>query len=450
MRSCLVALTLFAAALPANAAPQAVFPYEATVEVETTLVRSGPGSKYYPTSRLKQGERVVVQRHDPGGWHMIAPPAGSFSWIPARYVDKASADRGTVNTNNVAVRVGSFESDIRELFHRKLSQGDEVRILSEKSLDPETGTGPKELWYRIAPPRGEWRWIAGQALSPAPRDSDGKPGGAPFGSDPAGGQRKRTSPPTQPIDDEGFEQPVHDVRFEQPAGAATNREYHDNQPPAGVEERPITRRSGHLPAGKLPSEPSSSDQQRADGPQKLLAAQLEELDRLDARFRSILDREPLEWDFGELEQDYHRLHDQTESTSIRQMIDKRLSRIVDYGKTRAEQEELAKVAAETDRRDSELADVQRRQEARLAGLKQPRFDGAGIVQRAALNRKGAPGHALTTPTGKVLAYLLPGPGVNLDAWVGRPAGVNGRRIPSPELKADLITVLFLTPVRLAQ
>jgi hypothetical protein len=52
--------------------------------------------------------------------------------------------------------------------------------------------------------------------------------------------------------------------------------------------------------------------------------------------------------------------------------------------------------------------------------------------------------------GRVLAYLVPAPGVSLEPWVGRSVGVNGSRIPHPDLKADLITVTRLAPVRLAK
>src|SRR5262249_17853425 len=148
------------------------FPYETTIEAEETYVRSGAGSKYYPTGKLQRGDKVVVHRHDPGGWFMIAPPPGSFSWVPAKYVERSAPDRGTVKNNNVGARVGSFESDIREVFQRPLARGDEVHILGEKMLAPEAGAGPAELWYRIEPPRGEWRWVSGQAIAPLPRQGN--------------------------------------------------------------------------------------------------------------------------------------------------------------------------------------------------------------------------------------------------------------------------------------
>jgi hypothetical protein len=176
---------------------------------------------------------------------------------------------------------------------------------------------------------------------------------------------------------------------------------------------------------------------------------LDKLDRLDARFRSILERPSHEWDFGQLEHDYQALHAEAESDNIQQMIDTRLARIASYRKTRAADEELARFQAETARRDAELAEIQRRQEGQLVGLRQPRFDGAGIVERSSLNRRGAPRYVLLAPTGRVLAYLAPAPGVDLEGWVGRAAGVSGSRLPHPELKSDLITVNRLAPVRLA-
>jgi hypothetical protein len=446
MRACLVALTLLATAAPAAGARKIQFPYEATIEADDTYVRSGPGSKYYPTGKLKRGQRVTVQRHDPGGWHMIAPPAGSFSWVKARYIDKIGPDRGTANSNNVVVRVGSFESDIREMFQRKLAQGDEVQILGEKELPPETGTGAHELWYRIAPPRGEWRWVAGRALSPPPGDVSADADENPFEMPAAPANNGRNLPAARAPDRD-----AGDDDFFKPLPMESDRDYlaDDSAPPRslknadatdGIVNRPIVRRQGPVTAKKVTGRAA----------EKQLAARLEALDRLDARFRSILDKNPLEWDFTQLERDYRQLRIEVDSADVEQMIDARLARIDEHRKTKSEHEEFARQSDETMKRDAELAEVQRRHEARLASLRQPRFDGAGILNRSALRRKGAPRYVLLAPGGKVLAYLVSAPGLNLEPWVGRPVGVTGSRVPHPELKADLITVIRLTPVRLSQ
>jgi hypothetical protein len=432
MRLSLLVLVASAFASRVHAAPDIKYPYETVVEKDETYVRSGPSTKFYPTAKLRRGDRVVVHRPDPGGWLMIAPPPGSFSWVPAKYVQKSDTDWGTIKVNRVAARVGSFESDIREVFQRPLAEGDEVHILGEKMLAPESGNGPAELWYRIDPPRGEWRWVMGQDVAPVARQAEDRPAGDPFEPPVVSNRGKRSSPPVSRIEDDA-------PSIEKPIPHFANREYLDDSSGALNRETPLRTRP-LLRKESKPGKPNSGSRNQE--------AILNELDRLDARFRSILVKPVLEWDFGQLEHDYHTLRGETDSANIQQMIDTRLQRIVDYRKTRTEEEDLARVQSETARRDAELAEIQRRQEAQLTSLRQPRFDGAGIVERSALTRRGTPRYVLLAPTGRVLAYLVPAPGVSLEEWIGRAAGVNGSRLPHSELKSDLITVNRLTPVRL--
>jgi uncharacterized protein YgiM (DUF1202 family) len=78
------------------------------------------------------------------------------------------------------------------------------------------------------------------------------------------------------------------------------------------------------------------------------------------------------------------------------------------------------------------------------------LDGAGIVQRAATPVPGGPRHVLLAPNGRILAYLYPDRGVNLDAYLGQSMGIVGPRAYRPELQTDLIVVRRMIPVRLAQ
>ncbi|MGE5191933.1 MAG: hypothetical protein ACM3U2_05480, partial [Deltaproteobacteria bacterium] len=256
--------------------------------------------------------------------------------------------------------------------------------------------------------------------------------GDPFEAPVTSDRPKRPAPPLPRADDDS-------PSFEKPIADSQNHEYLDDAAAPRNRERPIANRP--LVRKESKTGTAKPGNHRQDGI-------LDELDRLDARFRSILIKPVLEWDFGQLETDYQALREETDSSNVQQMIDSRLNRIADYRKTRSEEEELARVQTETARRDAELAEIQRRQEAQLASLRQPRFDGAGIVERSALTRRGAPRYVLLAPGGRVLAYLVPAPGVSLEGWVGRAAGVNGSRVPHPELKSDLITVNRLTPVRL--
>src|SRR5690606_25184052 len=107
------------------------FPYEAVIEGTAVAARSGPGRKYYTASMLSSGDRVIVHRHDPGGWYMIAPPPGSFSWIPAHQVSRTSPSTGVVQSNFVSVRVGSAAGEGSDVEQVRLSTGTQVQILGE-------------------------------------------------------------------------------------------------------------------------------------------------------------------------------------------------------------------------------------------------------------------------------------------------------------------------------
>ncbi len=146
------------------------FPYQATVQTEEVEVRAGPSEdRYYVTGQLRRGQQVTVHRHDRGGWYMITPPSGSFSWIEASVVQRQGGDVGTVsvpmNPGEVAtravVRIGSQLSDDHSLYGRELASGDRVRILGEQTL--QTDAGPV-LMLKIEPPAREYRWVKGDFL----------------------------------------------------------------------------------------------------------------------------------------------------------------------------------------------------------------------------------------------------------------------------------------------
>ena len=73
-------------------------PAEMAIIVPEVEVRSGPTKEYFPTSKLRQGERVQVLREskDQPGWLAIKPPPGSFSWINAKYVKQVDQRTGYV------------------------------------------------------------------------------------------------------------------------------------------------------------------------------------------------------------------------------------------------------------------------------------------------------------------------------------------------------------------
>jgi uncharacterized protein YgiM (DUF1202 family) len=136
------------------------FPYKAHVTADEIYVRSGPGQDFYPTDYLRKGDVVEVYRHDPGGWCAIRPPAGSFTWVSGRALKMDDDKLAVVVEDDVPARVGSRLSDFRDVIQIRLKKGEPVEILDSR----EVGNGNAQVWYKIAPPSGEFRWISNKYL----------------------------------------------------------------------------------------------------------------------------------------------------------------------------------------------------------------------------------------------------------------------------------------------
>lgn len=137
---------------------QGYLSFSVKVTEENAPLYSSPGEENaYVTGYLKSGDLLEVFLRTSDGWCAVRPPEGSFSWINADYVSQTGSDTGTVVSpdpaKEVPVRVGAASilksSDVQV----GLENGSQVRILGEQTL-----TGNKR-WLKIAPPRGEFRWI---------------------------------------------------------------------------------------------------------------------------------------------------------------------------------------------------------------------------------------------------------------------------------------------------
>ena len=66
-----------------------------------------------------------------------------------------------VKEDDVASRVGSSLSNVRDVIQVRMRKGEAVEILDSK----ESPGGKSQAWYKIAPPSGEFRWISEKYLS---------------------------------------------------------------------------------------------------------------------------------------------------------------------------------------------------------------------------------------------------------------------------------------------
>ncbi len=468
MRASLLVLILLG--LPVAVVQAATeFPYEAVVQNSGVIVRSGPGERYDPTLQLQSGARVTVHRHDPGGWYMIAPPAGSFSWIDAAHVQKQGPNKGAVSVApqgdglppRVVVWIGSEFTSDRKYFGRQLAHGDTVDILEEQTLP--TDRGPV-LYYKIAPPRLEYRWVKGDFVVPLSEAGTLAPSSQP---NPLADALTVPAPAAAPPQ----EKPLSELWANSDhTGQSTGSSQ------ATLKERELTRTIDNA----LPQFPDASSSEDDIA-----------LHNLDEQLRNMLAQGPAAWDLEGMQQAYLQLQT-TSRTAVSRQISHRLRIIDERRQVKTQFDEFTRLTTETNMRDAQLLSMQNPALAQslnamsnvdlgppgafpqqgptpeqgsrsvlppqqpmtatpgpvAPGGATPSLTGAGVVQRVEGAPPGTPPYALVTPDGRLLAYLHPGPGVQIDQYLGHGMGLIGQRSHDPQLGTDVIVVQKLVPVQL--
>jgi hypothetical protein len=300
--ACLACLAL-AGIAPTATAQQGSFPYDAKVVATETWLRAGAGAKFYATKRLTAGDVVRVLRHDPGGWYMIEPPEGSFSWIPERFVNRLTETEGEVREDHVIAYVGSELADESSVFQRRMKSGEKVTILGSKTLD--TTNGPQAM-LKISPPARERRWIPGAAVTPV---------------DPARREEAQNNP---------FEFPPNSER---PDVVPT--------PPTDNGEGLVT---------DVPQLDLSDQLQRL----QLEKAQRQRLAEIDQRFRDMVLRDVSFWDLDSLERDYRSLQEQMSNRQTASAVDLRYPAIERYRQRMAQLKDVRQLQSQTEARDAAL------------------------------------------------------------------------------------------------
>ncbi len=491
MRAAMGAMLLFIVGLGPVTGQERKFPYEAVIDVDEEFVRCGPGPKYYPTGKVTRGSRITVHRHDPGGWAMIAPPPESFSWIQAEYVQKGASGKGALTANNVIVHVGSSLGDDRGVYQRTLSKGDSVEVLGEQLFVTERG--PVKM-YKIKPPPREYRWIAGKALVPAngaappnraiPKGPD-KP--IPFIQGPVA-KELETSVAAEndafapsPFDPAAEQDAALMPLDEPPVVAGT-----DEPRPAGPPPEPGSLEALRLELaaldeqfrGMLQAEPNTWDLAALKSAYTGLETQAQH----PAFTSHVQQRLATIQRYGKIQQDFVEFYRLTSETKQR---DAQLSSLQKAQETQLKLLQSAGVAppvapASTGQPRMEngppsvsptpVADpnaaaggVPMTEAGTSTGPTPPpnvaapaatpsqtkpasRFSGAGIVQKSSIPAPGVPPYMLIAPDGRLLAYLEPADGVDLDQVENQALGIVGERSHREALKTDVIIVRGYQPV----
>ncbi|MGD0655706.1 MAG: hypothetical protein ABSA16_15310 [Thermoguttaceae bacterium] len=363
-----------------SAMGEQAFPYKAYVAADNVEVRCGPGEDFYPTDKLQKGEMVEVYRRDAGGWCAIRPPEGSFSWISGRVLKLQDDNLAVVREDDVASRVGSRLSNVRDIIQVRMRKGEAVEILDSK----EDAGGKSQVWYKIAPPSGEFRWVSEKYLDKQ-RPTDG----------------------------------LRNTRSVDSAlGQDSTRDRLDAQ----------------------------SDAHSSDADNKISSEQFQiELDRIDLELSMMVVEEPTVWSFDAMRIRGESLLDRADSAADRGKARLLLNKIARFDDIKQRYDSVTAMREQNATSNRFLTGLKSTME-KAAAMADPdgQFDGVGQLQQVFSPKLGAPRFALVDEAGNVRYYVTPAPGVNLQNYVGRQVGITGTRGYMPEQRAQHITARHIS------
>ncbi|HEV8002657.1 MAG TPA: hypothetical protein VGP63_22410 [Planctomycetaceae bacterium] len=314
---------------PARAAVKD-FPYEAIIEADEALVRCGPGKNFYTTIKLTRGQHVTVRRHDPGGWFMIDPPAGSFSLIRVEDVVQEGniATVKRLDVGQASVRIGSaLDPTADSIFQRKLSSGERAEILGEVIIPRKDRQVPM---FRIRPPRGEFRWIEGNDVAPLDPQIKQQLTRDPFSTPPRAYEvrhdHNQNGPPSV-------------------AATSTHAAPTDRRPIAQPASTSSARKSGLTSAQQVVTKPAAFDPRGR-------------LEQIDFDFRDMIQKDPPTWNLTQIEQAYNELRQNPAAAGVAGQVDLRFSALSHYKQVKSQYDDYYRLVSSTSRRDAELAAVE--------------------------------------------------------------------------------------------
>lgn len=384
------AVALFATPLSAREVP-----FDAIVSGDSALVRSGAGEKdYYPTQKLTRGEKVRVVREGYGGWYMIEPPEGSHSWIRAEFVKRKGSNKGIV-TENTVDRIGSLLDRSNLSIIHKVTEGEVVTILDKATMRSRSGS--VEM-LKIAPPRGEYRYINRRDVTPADEyterpgflassQNDGRASGGRGASSPDSpfSGSASTSPSSSEVATGPFGNPISTGTLGSPGTASSAA---DSSSPPAVGSNAFDMKAaladsdksgsaspapGFQTLSKLPDQLPGSARQgismpgvRFEAPQPVGQAAIPVEDRAaienawqnvmrtDGRFRQMLKQPVSQWNLGSLKTSYRQSAGKLTSPSLKRQVENRIAAVDRYQKLYADQIAIEQILSQTESRDAEI------------------------------------------------------------------------------------------------
>jgi hypothetical protein len=407
------------------------FPYSAYIAADKTEVVAGPGHRFYATDRLSRGTKVEIYREEASGWLAIRPPEGSFSWVPADFVERLGDDNlGGAKLGKVKQPTGAWVGTSVEHVaehHQQvaLKTGELVQIIDEKSV---TGKGDKEqTWLKITPPAGEYRWVhLRDVVRQKPEEPEPKPDPVPEEKQPELPQPKQAM-----VEDRStrFDRWVEPAQFRNTAGSGDTRSLspdgfvprkrRDNESSSAPSLDPGARFAAATPRSATTS--ANNSYTRVGLGSDEISRQLDEVE-LDLSLMLAKDRS--QWDLAAIRR---RVETLVESGADP----------VSRGRARLVLDKIKQFedAFGSGSRSSAVASTEKSLPSSTS-LADPRYDAQGWLKPVVSKKSDKPlaPFAVVDADGKPLCFISPSPGLNLNRYLNKQIGLYGRRGYLEELK----------------
>jgi len=429
--------------LPANAIGGSgeITPQVARIATAGAAVHSGPGDSYYLTDTLPEGETVEVYRRREDDWCAIRPPTDSFSWVFASNLQPDDEGLAKVTKDGTASRVGSRLSSSRDVVQVRLRKGETVKVLGK---DTQSG----ETWYKIAPPAGEFRWIAASSLTFEDASSGNK-------AEPSNVTRASHDEPagaTQDAKSADFMAPPLVSTADVATPSTTTFTAPKPTPPAAqsVTASPVANTATTATTATPPS-PPKQEVTPIVSPTAATPEVAGQLRDLELRLSRMVAEPPATWNTEALEQSAQQLLAKADTAADRDAVKATLAKIDRF--SAIQQRSIAANSGAVARSSrgnispsaiTPLPGVTQAGSAANAGAGQ--FDAVGVLRPVVSKRPGAPQFALVDERGQVVTFVTPTPDVNLQPYLGQRIGVIGSRGYIPEFHRAHVTAARVAPL----
>ena len=126
------------------------------VGTEKAPILASPSAETYQTGVVSRGDEVEIYFRNNDGYCAIRPPQGSFSWVNGKFIQPERDSYGRVvspSSKAIPSRVGAQTPEASSVAQVGLKNNQRVKIIGQTRLQDGS------VWYKIAPPPGEFRWI---------------------------------------------------------------------------------------------------------------------------------------------------------------------------------------------------------------------------------------------------------------------------------------------------